>query len=45
MGGNRTTPHGDEQISGPLRCAIYTRKSTEEGLNQEFNTLEAERSS
>src|ERR1700690_1343996 len=26
-----------------LRCAIYTRKSTEEGLNQEFNTLEAQR--
>ena len=24
-----------------VRCAIYTRKSTEEGLNQEFNTLEA----
>ena len=20
-----------------VRCAIYTRKSTEEGLNQEFN--------
>jgi DNA invertase Pin-like site-specific DNA recombinase len=27
----------------PLRCAIYTRKSTEEGLNQDFNTLEAQR--
>jgi DNA invertase Pin-like site-specific DNA recombinase len=26
-----------------LRCAIYTRKSTEEGLSQEFNTLEAQR--
>jgi len=26
-----------------LRCAIYTRKSTEEGLNQDFNTLEAQR--
>src|SRR6266851_7905385 len=25
------------------RCAIYTRKSTEEGLNQPFNTLEAQR--
>ena len=24
-----------------LRCAIYTRKSTEEGLQQEFNTLYA----
>src|SRR6266481_1542920 len=27
----------------PLRCAVYTRKSTEEGLNQEFNSLEAQR--
>lgn len=29
--------------SGRLRCAIYTRKSTEEGLEQEFNTLHAQR--
>ncbi len=27
---------------GP-RCAIYTRKSTEEGLEQEYNTLDAQR--
>src|ERR1700719_2855572 len=26
-----------------VRCAVYTRKSTEEGLNQEFNSLEAQR--
>ena len=26
-----------------LRCAIYTRKSTEEGLDMEFNTLDAQR--
>ena len=26
-----------------LRCAIYTRKSSEEGLEQEFNTLHAQR--
>ena len=26
-----------------LRCAIYTRKSTEEGLEQDFNTLQAQR--
>jgi site-specific DNA recombinase len=26
-----------------LRCAIYTRKSTEEGLEQTFNTLDAQR--
>ena len=28
-----------------LRCAVYTRKSTEEGLDQEFNTLDAQRES
>src|SRR5437773_8148383 len=27
----------------PLRCAIYTRKSTEDGLNQPCNTLDAQR--
>jgi DNA invertase Pin-like site-specific DNA recombinase len=26
-----------------VRCAIYTRKSTEEGLEQEFNSLNAQR--
>ncbi len=26
-----------------IRCAIYTRKSTEEGLAQSFNTLQAQR--
>src|ERR1700730_10219106 len=39
-------PPGDEQprsTTSALRCAIYTRKSTEEGLNQDFNTLEAQR--
>jgi site-specific DNA recombinase len=35
----------EEQKSAParLRCAIYTRKSTEEGLDQEFNSLDAQR--
>jgi site-specific DNA recombinase len=28
-----------------VRCGIYTRKSTEEGLQQEFNTLDAQRES
>jgi hypothetical protein len=28
-----------------VRCAIYTRKSMEEGLNQEFNSLDAQRES
>ena len=32
---------GEKQ--GPVRCAIYTRKSTEEGLEQEFNSLQAQR--
>ncbi len=27
----------------PVRCAIYTRKSTEEGLEQDFNSLHAQR--
>jgi site-specific DNA recombinase len=27
-----------------LRCAIYTRKSSEEGLDQSFNSLDAQRS-
>ena len=27
---------------GPVRCAIYTRKSTEEGLDQAFNSLDAQ---
>ena len=28
-----------------VRCAVYTRKSTEEGLDQEFNSLDAQRES
>ncbi len=30
-------------MSKRIRCAIYTRKSTEEGLVQEFNSLDAQR--
>jgi DNA invertase Pin-like site-specific DNA recombinase len=41
MAKSRGKPH--EQRTGPLRCAIYTRKSTEEGLDQEFNSLDAQR--
>ena len=26
----------------PVRCAIYTRVSTEQGLDQEFNSLDAQ---
>ena len=32
-------PRGD---AGGRRCAIYTRKSSEEGLEQEFNSLAAQ---
>ena len=28
-----------------IRCAIYTRKSSEDGLDQEFNSLDAQRES
>ena len=34
----------NKQVGPPLvRCAIYTRKSTEEGLEQAFNSLDAQR--
>src|SRR3982074_2591198 len=29
--------------NGTVRCANYTRKSSEEGLEQEFNSLQAQR--
>src|SRR5712675_1893223 len=32
-----------EHKPAPRRCAIYTRKSSEEGLEQEFNSLQAQR--
>ena len=34
-----------DEARRPLRCAIYTRKSTEEGLEQNFNSLHAQRES
>ena len=30
-------------VTRKLRCAVYTRKSSEEGLEQEFNSLHAQR--
>lgn len=30
-------------VKPKLRCAVYTRKSSEEGLEQEFNSLDAQR--
>ncbi|MGD9691081.1 MAG: recombinase family protein [Phycisphaerales bacterium] len=38
-------PPGTQPGTRSIRCAIYTRKSTEEGLNQEFNSLDAQRES
>src|SRR2546423_13560186 len=31
------------ELQPVVRCAVYTRKSTEEGLEQDFNTLQAQR--
>jgi site-specific DNA recombinase len=41
----RHSPDGAKDPDAPkiIRCAIYTRKSTEEGLQQEFNSLDAQR--
>jgi site-specific DNA recombinase len=33
----------ERTAAGPVRCAIYTRKSSEEGLEQPFNSLDAQR--
>ncbi len=33
----------NKDIKRKLRCAVYTRKSSEEGLEQEFNSLHAQR--
>jgi len=30
-------------MTAAIRCAIYTRKSSEEGLEQSFNSLDAQR--
>jgi site-specific DNA recombinase len=45
---NRGRGEARESVSrtnGTIRCAIYTRKSTDEGLEQEFNSLDAQRES
>ena len=42
---NRANTNGPRGTLPLVRCAIYTRKSTEEGLQQEFNTLDAQRES
>src|SRR5262245_52220215 len=38
-----TAPRKPKSDPAPVRCAIYTRKSTEEGLDQDFNSLDAQR--
>ena len=37
--------HQAKPASGPrsIHCAIYTRKSSDEGLEQDFNSLDAQR--
>jgi DNA invertase Pin-like site-specific DNA recombinase len=47
MNRERRRAGAEQELSPPtkLRCAIYTRKSTEEGLAHEFNTLDAQRES
>ena len=37
------TPASSKPIARKLRCAVYTRKSSEEGLDMEFNSLDAQR--
>jgi site-specific DNA recombinase len=39
----KSNPVTPESSPARLRCAIYTRKSTEEGLEQQFNSLDAQR--
>ena len=35
--------HPARKVVAKVRCAIYTRKSSEEGLEMEFNSLDAQR--
>jgi len=41
----RRTTQTEQEPQKTIRCAIYTRKSTEDGLEQEFNSLDAQRDS
>ena len=36
----RKNGNGQVKDNHPVRCAIYTRKSTNEGLDSDFNTLD-----
>ncbi|HMN97546.1 MAG TPA: recombinase family protein [Phycisphaerales bacterium] len=44
-GRRRNQPGARAETSTRIRCAIYTRKSSDEGLDQEFNSLDAQRES
>src|SRR6056297_72077 len=45
QGADMTKPPEKSKVVRKLRCAVYTRKSSEEGLEQEFNSLHAQRES
>jgi hypothetical protein len=32
-----------EVLKRRMRCAVYTRKTSEEGLDQEYNSIDAQR--
>src|SRR5215470_1362462 len=40
-----TLEAGPRPIVRKMRCAVYTRKSSEEGLDMDFNSLDAQRES
>ncbi|HZJ11823.1 MAG TPA: recombinase family protein, partial [Methyloceanibacter sp.] len=42
---SRKRPVKQSNGAATIRCAIYTRKSSEEGLEQDFNSLDAQRES
>jgi DNA invertase Pin-like site-specific DNA recombinase len=41
----KTATTSPAKVVRKLRCAVYTRKSSEEGLDMEFNSLDAQRES
>src|SRR5262245_24603806 len=43
--GRRNASNGAKGSGDPgvVRCAVYTRKSTDEGLDRDFNSLDAQR--
>jgi site-specific DNA recombinase len=43
--GARKKAPSESKANREIRCAIYTRKSTDEGLDQDFNSLDAQRES